>query len=139
MNKTKTKGLILISLFAALTAIGAFIKIPIPYVPITLQLLFCVYSGILLGQDGAVFSLLYLAVGLIGIPIFTNRRAFICFAAHLWIPGGVCSVLLYNWQTYRKSTGIQILQGVWRSPGRDYWALHMRADPSLHHSELLPA
>ncbi|MGI5851577.1 MAG: biotin transporter BioY [Caldicoprobacterales bacterium] len=73
MNKTRTKGLILISLFAALTAIGAFIKIPIPYVPITLQLLFCVYSGILLGARWGLYSqLLYLAIGLIGIPIFTN-------------------------------------------------------------------
>ncbi|HZJ58004.1 MAG TPA: biotin transporter BioY [Clostridia bacterium] len=73
INKTGTKGLILISIFASLTAIGAFIKIPIPYVPITLQLLFCAYSGILLGARWGLYSqLLYLAIGLIGIPIFTN-------------------------------------------------------------------
>ena len=60
MNKTKTKGLILISLFAALTAIGAFIKIPIPYVPITLQLLFAYIPGYSWGQDGGCILSYYI-------------------------------------------------------------------------------
>ena len=73
MENFKAKDMILVALFAALTAIGAFIKIPIPYVPITLQVLFCAYSGLLLGARRGLYSqLLYLAVGLIGIPIFTN-------------------------------------------------------------------
>jgi len=73
MGNFKAKDMILIASFAALTAIGAFIKIPIPYVPITLQVLFCAYSGLLLGAKRGLYSqLLYLAVGLIGIPIFTN-------------------------------------------------------------------
>jgi biotin transport system substrate-specific component len=64
--------MILIALFAALTAIGAFIKIPIPPVPITMQLAFVVYAGIFLGARKAMMSqLLYLLIGLIGIPIFT--------------------------------------------------------------------
>lgn len=69
----KTKELILIALFTALTAVGAFIKIPIPPVPITLQLAFVVYAGIFLGGRKAMMSqLLYLMIGLIGIPIFAN-------------------------------------------------------------------
>ncbi len=69
----KTKEMILIALFTALTAIGAFIKIPIPPVPITLQLAFVVYAGIFLGAKKAFISqLLYLMIGLIGIPIFAN-------------------------------------------------------------------
>ena len=72
-ENTNVKNLILIAMFAALTAIGAFIKIPIPYVPITLQVLFCAYSGILLGAKRGLYSqLVYLGIGLIGIPIFTN-------------------------------------------------------------------
>ena len=68
-----TKDMILIALFTALTAIGAFIKIPIPPVPITLQLLFVIYAGIFLGSRKAFLSqLLYLMIGLIGIPIFAN-------------------------------------------------------------------
>lgn len=71
--KIKTKDLILISLFAALTAVGAFIKIPIPYVPFTLQYLFCAFAGILLGAKlGALSQIIYVATGLIGLPIFTE-------------------------------------------------------------------
>ena len=72
MNLT-LREMILISLFAALTAAGAFIKIPTPLVPFTLQFLFCAYAGIFLGAKKALYpQLLYVAIGLIGIPIFAN-------------------------------------------------------------------
>lgn len=69
----KTRELILVALFAALTAIGAFIKIPVPYVPFTLQFLFCAFSGLLLGSKlGAMSQIIYVGVGLLGLPIFTQ-------------------------------------------------------------------
>ena len=37
---TKTRSLVYCALFTALIAVGAFIKIPIPVVPFTLQYLF---------------------------------------------------------------------------------------------------
>jgi len=65
--------MILIAMFAALTAIGAFIKIQTPFVPFTLQFLFCAYSGVLLGaRKGAMSQLLYVGLGLLGLPIFTK-------------------------------------------------------------------
>lgn len=68
----KTRNLILTALFAALTAVGAFIRIPIGPVPITLQLFFTALSGILLGPYwGALSQLVYVVLGLIGLPIFT--------------------------------------------------------------------
>ena len=68
-----TRELILVSLFAALTAIGSFIKIPIPYVPFTLQFLFCVFSGLLLGSKlGSISQIIYIGAGLLGFPIFTQ-------------------------------------------------------------------
>ena len=42
--------MILCALFAALIAIGAFIKVPLPYVPFTMQLMFTTLAGILLGS-----------------------------------------------------------------------------------------
>ena len=39
-NQGKVKELVLFSLFTALTAIGAFIRVPVPLCPFTLQLLF---------------------------------------------------------------------------------------------------
>ncbi|MDV4151552.1 biotin transporter BioY [Clostridium sp. AL.422] len=64
---------VMISIFASLTAIGAFISIPIPYVPFTMQFFFCSISGIILGaKKGSLSQLLYLFIGLIGIPVFTK-------------------------------------------------------------------
>lgn len=68
----KTKNMILVALFTTLTAVGAFIKIPVGPVPITLQIFFTALSGILLGPYlGAMSQLIYIVLGLIGIPIFT--------------------------------------------------------------------
>jgi biotin transport system substrate-specific component len=69
----KTKDMILTALFAAVTAVGAFIKIPLPFVPITLQGIFVTMAGLVLGSRlGALSQLLYLFIGLVGIPIFTE-------------------------------------------------------------------
>jgi len=69
----KTRNLMYVALFTALTAIGAiFLKIPLPYIPITLQVFFCLLAGILLGAKlGMASQIVYLAVGLCGIPVFT--------------------------------------------------------------------
>ncbi len=62
--------------FAALTAVGAYIQIPLYPVPITLQTLFVYLSGILLGGSlGALSQLLYLAMGAAGLPVFAGGRA----------------------------------------------------------------
>lgn len=71
--KLTIREMILIAIFAALTAVGAFIKIPTPLVPFTLQFFFCAYSGIFLGAKNGFYSqLLYITIGLMGIPIFAS-------------------------------------------------------------------
>jgi len=72
-SNKKIKIMILTSLLTALTAVGAFIKIPFLLVPITLQSLFVLLSGNLLGSRfGALSQLIYLTLGLLGLPIFAN-------------------------------------------------------------------
>ena len=62
-----------VGIFTALTAVGAFISIPIGPVPITLQSFFVLLSGIILGSKKAMFSqITYLLLGLIGFPIFAG-------------------------------------------------------------------
>lgn len=71
----KTREMILIALFAALTAIGAFIRIPLWFypVPMTLQTFFVFFAGFCLSPKSAAYSqLVYVLLGLIGIPIFTK-------------------------------------------------------------------
>lgn len=69
---SRTRSMILCGLFAALTAVGAFIRIPMPLFDyITLQTLVVLLAGLLLGaKQGALSLLVYLLVGLSGIPIF---------------------------------------------------------------------
>ncbi|MCC8169749.1 MAG: biotin transporter BioY [Oscillospiraceae bacterium] len=68
-----TKNLILCALFAALIAIGAFIRVPIPYVPFTLQFMFTLLAGLFLGGKlGALSVLVYILLGLAGVPVFTQ-------------------------------------------------------------------
>lgn len=65
--------MMLTALFAALTAVGAFIKIPFYPVPLTLQTFFTMLAAMVLPPHWAAASqLLYLAVGLIGMPVFAN-------------------------------------------------------------------
>lgn len=71
--KITVKEMILISLFAALTAIGAFISIPIGSIPITLQSLFTILAGLLLGPKlGSLSQIIYILLGLSGARIFGN-------------------------------------------------------------------
>jgi len=68
---SKNRVIILTSCFTALTAVGAFIKIPLPHVPVTLQTFFVLLAGNLLGYKyGAWSQVLYVILGLIGIPLF---------------------------------------------------------------------
>lgn len=67
----KTRNLILTALFAALTAVGAFLKIPFPLSAITLQFFFTAMAGVLLGPAwGAASQAVYVLLGLAGVPIF---------------------------------------------------------------------
>lgn len=69
--KQKSQSVVMCALFTVLIAVGAFIKIPLP-LPITFQLFFVVLSGLLLGsRRGAISCGIYMALGLMGLPIFT--------------------------------------------------------------------
>lgn len=60
-------------MFTALLIVGAFIRIPFPVVPMTLQTLFVLLAAMLLGPVPAVISVaVYLLLGLAGLPVFTS-------------------------------------------------------------------
>lgn len=71
--KLSTREMALVAMFTGLTAMGAFISIPIGPVPITLQTLFVILSGLILGPKlGALSQIVYIILGLVGIPIFAG-------------------------------------------------------------------
>ena len=66
----------LISLFAALTAVGAFISIPLYPIPLSLQTLFTLLAGMTLGSVmGASSQIIYVLLGVIGLPVFAGFKA----------------------------------------------------------------
>jgi len=75
-NKVSIRGMVLASMFAAGTAAGAYIMIPLPLVPITLQTLFLNLAAALLGgRLGALSQVVYVLIGIIGLPVFAGGKA----------------------------------------------------------------
>jgi biotin transport system substrate-specific component len=82
----KLRMAVLASLMAALTAVGAYIHVPIGPVPIVLSTLFAILSGLLLGSRWGLASMgLYLLVGAIGMPVFAGGKGGF---AHFFGPTG---------------------------------------------------
>ncbi|MFH0827504.1 MAG: biotin transporter BioY [Candidatus Omnitrophota bacterium] len=61
--------------FVILTALGAFVRIPLPFtpVPVTLQTLFVLLGALTLGRSlGALTQALYISLGILGAPVFSQ-------------------------------------------------------------------
>jgi biotin transport system substrate-specific component len=72
LNKTLWLQIATVVVFAAITALTARITIPLPFtpVPITLQTLAVVLSGLVLGsRNGALAQLTYLGLIAVGLPL----------------------------------------------------------------------
>lgn len=99
----KTRDLIFISLFTALAVAGAFLRIPLPFLSITFQMLFALMAGIILGPSrGMTAMIIYMFIGLAGLPVFstggglgyTVRPSFGFIIA--FVPGAFVSGIVYN-------------------------------------------
>ena len=72
-SRSRTRNIVLISLTVALTTAGAYLRVPVGPVPISLQTLFVLLAGALLGPWlGAAAMACYIILGLIGLPLFTG-------------------------------------------------------------------
>ena len=72
-SSNQLRMMVYASLFAALTAVGAFIAIPIGPVPIVLQNMFVFLAGLLLGSRWGLASVaVYLLAGACGLPVFAG-------------------------------------------------------------------
>lgn len=67
--------MVLCGLFAALTALCAWISVPLPAVSFTMQTFAVLLTlGILGGRWGSVSVMLYLLLGIVGLPVFAGFR-----------------------------------------------------------------
>ena len=72
-SSNQLRMMVYASLFAALTAVGAFLAIPIGPVPIVLQNMFVYLAGLLLGGRWGLASVgVYLLAGASGLPVFAG-------------------------------------------------------------------
>lgn len=75
-QRISLKQMVYAAMFGALTAVGAFIVIPLQPVPITLQNFFTGLAGVFLGGYAAALSqVVYLLLGIIGLPVFAGGKA----------------------------------------------------------------
>ena len=75
-DSAKMQKMVLAALLAALIAVGAYIKIPIGPIPITLQTFFVLLAAVTLGRNWATISIIvYTLVGFIGLPVFAGGAA----------------------------------------------------------------
>jgi biotin transport system substrate-specific component len=104
------RAIVQASLFAALTAVGAYLSIPIGPVPIVLQNMFVFLAGLLLGPRWGLASVaLYLLAGICGLPVFAGGTGGIGrFAGPTggFLVGYLPAVALVGWVAAQRSGGI---------------------------------
>jgi biotin transport system substrate-specific component len=89
ISKLRSNTLFLVTIFALLTAAAAQISIPVKPVPFTLQTMMVVLAGAFLGaRAGAYSQLLYLALGIIGLPVFAQTADMSYGIARIFGPTG---------------------------------------------------
>jgi biotin transport system substrate-specific component len=103
------RGMVYASLFGALTAAGAYIIIPLPPVPITLQTLFMGLAAILLGgRLGALSQVVYIMLGIIGLPVFAGGKAglgVLLGPTGGYLTGFVIAAYIIGWMVKLKESG----------------------------------
>lgn len=66
-----THRLVWVSLFAALMAVGSYLHFPLGPVPVSLQVLFVLMAGFVLGPKRGILAVgLYILAGAVGLPVF---------------------------------------------------------------------
>ncbi|MHB1390415.1 MAG: biotin transporter BioY [Thermoleophilia bacterium] len=78
MNNLPLRDMIAVAFFAALTTVGAWISFPLPFspVPIVLANFIAVLAGVILGSRlGALSQVVYLLMGVVGMPVFAKFTA----------------------------------------------------------------
>lgn len=73
MSSTRIREMVLAGVSAALIIVGSFIRIPLPVIPMTLQVPVILALVLLLGARISASAVsIYVALGLLGVPVFVS-------------------------------------------------------------------
>ena len=117
------RKMVFASLFAAMTAVGAYIKIPIPIgpVPLTLQVLFVLLAGIMLKSKwGTISMLIYVLLGIVGLPVFAGGASglgVLFGPTGGYLIGFVAAAFVVGFLAERKQTSNPLLNAVFMTVG----------------------
>ncbi len=100
--------------FCLMTALAAFVRVPLPFtpVPLTLQTLAVLLSAAALGRKAVLSQAMYLALGAAGLPVFNGAAG---GAAHLLGPTGgylmgfAAAAFLAGWAAERAGRSLPLL------------------------------
>ncbi|MHA2789181.1 biotin transporter BioY [Corynebacterium sp. S7] len=105
-TRSTTADIAYVAVFAALLIVLAFVSIPVGTagIPIVLQNAACILAGLVLGaRRGFLSVLLFLALGLIGIPVLAGGRTTLAALAGPsvgYLVGYLLSALVAGWIAY---------------------------------------
>jgi len=104
--------------FALLTAFGAQIAVRLPWtpVPVTLQPLFVILAGAMLGPRlGALAMAVYVAVGSLGAPVYANGGAglpWLLGPTGGYLMAAPAAAFVTGWMACRSDGGLALLAGL---------------------------
>lgn len=106
------RDMVLIALFAALMAVCAWITIPIPNIPFTLQI-FAVFAALFVlgGKRGTISIALYILLGAVGLPVFSGFGGGI--GKLLGVTGGYIVGFLFSGLIYWLITSLIKTKALW--------------------------
>ena len=113
MKRNQLQLLILTAIFTAIIGILAQIIIPLPLIPITGQTLAIGLTATILGaRYGTLSTLLYIAIGAIGIPVFAGMQGgigTIVGPTGGYLIGFIPTAYFIGW--YMKKTPLHVIHG----------------------------
>jgi biotin transport system substrate-specific component len=107
-----TRKLLVIALFCALMIAGAFLRIPLPPVPISMQTFFVMLASLVLRPVMATESIaLYLLLGAVGVPVFSSGGG---IGALFGPTGGFLIAMLFEALAGSLIADHENTSGIWR-------------------------
>ncbi|MBQ7975487.1 MAG: biotin transporter BioY [Clostridia bacterium] len=113
MRNGRVKQITSGALFCALICVGAFIKIPLPQLPVTMQMFFVLLAGLVLRREISVLAVgTYILLGLAGLPVFASGGGigYVLMPSFGYMAGFLAAVWVMSFIVER-GAGIHILIG----------------------------